>query len=105
MELEWLNLLERLSMVPGPPGFEDEVRKLIRAELEGEVDELYTDPFGNLYAVKHGHSERKLMVAAHMDEVALIVRYVEERGFLRVTNLGGLNPIQLLAQRVIVHWE
>ncbi|MCD6348807.1 MAG: M42 family metallopeptidase [Candidatus Korarchaeota archaeon] len=103
MELEWLNLLERLSMVPGPPGFEDEVRKLIRAELEGEVDELYTDPFGNLYTVKHGHSERKLMVAAHMDEVALIVRYVEERGFLRVTNLGGLNPMQLLAQRVMVH--
>ncbi len=95
--------MERLSTAPAPPGFEDEVRNVLREELSSSVDRLFTDPFGNLYAVKRGGTEDKLMVAAHMDEVALMVRYVEPEGFLRVTNLGGLNPAQLLAQRVIVH--
>lgn len=100
---EWMGLLERLSVAAGPPGFEDEVRDLLMDELKNSVDQLFTDPFGNLYAVKMGRSERRLMMAAHMDEVALMVRYLEPNGFIRITELGGLNPTQLLSQRVIVH--
>ncbi len=100
---EWIGLLEKLSVAAGPPGFEDEVREILIEELKESVDQLFTDPFGNLYAVKRGKSERKLMIAAHMDEVALMVRYLEPDGFLRVTNLGGLNPAQLLSQRVLLH--
>jgi len=101
--MRWLDLLRELSIAPGPPGREDEVRSLIEREIAAYVDEAFTDPFGNLYAVKRGSSEKKVMIAAHMDEVALMTRYIEENGFLRVTNLGGLNPTQLLAQRVLVH--
>ncbi len=101
--VQWIELLRRLSTTPGPPGFEDDVRELIRGELEGKVDQLFSDGFGNLYALKVGASNKVLMVAAHMDEVALMVRYIEQDGFLRVTNIGGLNSMQLLSQRVLVH--
>jgi len=100
---QWIDLLRKLSTTPGPPGFEDDVRELIKGELEGEVDQLFSDAFGNLYAFKRGAMDRVLMIAAHMDEVALMVRYIEQNGFLRVTNIGGLNPTQLLSQRVLVH--
>jgi endoglucanase len=96
-----LKLLERLSLASAPPGFEDEVREILKEELEGRVDELQEDGFGNLYAVKG--SGRKVMFAAHMDEVAMMVRHIDERGFLRVVALGGLSPSQLVAQRVVVH--
>ncbi|MEM3870758.1 MAG: M42 family metallopeptidase [Candidatus Korarchaeum sp.] len=100
--MRWLPLLERLSTASGPPGFEDEVRDLIRGELRGSVDELHEDNFGNLYAIK-GRGGRRVMLAAHMDEVAMMVRYVEPNGFLRFAPLGGLSPSQLIAQRVVVH--
>lgn len=100
--MKWLSFLEKLSLASGPPGHEDEVREAIRERLEGSVDEFHVDSFGNLYAVK-GKGERKLMLAAHMDEVAMIVRYVESNGFLRFVALGGLSPSQLIAQRVFVH--
>ena len=98
--MEWLDTLRTLSELPGPPGMEDRVRDFIRSEIEGHADEVFEDKLGNLYAVK-GDGPR-VMFAAHMDEVSLMVSYLE-RGFLRVTNLGGLVPSQLLAQRVIVH--
>ncbi len=99
--MSWLSLLERLSSASGPPGLEDEVRELIREELDGKVDELHEDGFGNLYAVKG--EGRRIMLAAHMDEVAMMVRHIEGNGFLRFVALGGLSPSQLIAQRVLVH--
>ncbi|MCS7103128.1 MAG: M42 family metallopeptidase [Candidatus Korarchaeum sp.] len=100
--MDWLPLLERLCLASGPPGFEEEVKALIREELEGRVDEIQEDSFGNLYAIK-GRGERRFMLAAHMDEVAMMVRHVESSGFLRFTSLGGISPSQLIAQRVVVH--
>ena len=100
--MNWIDFLERLSLAVGPPGHEEEVRSLLRERLKENVDEIYEDRFGNLYAVK-GRGERKVMLAAHMDEVAMIVRHVENNGFLRFAALGGLSPSQLIAQRVVVH--
>lgn len=100
--MRWLPLLERLCSASGPPGFEEEVRTLIREELEGRVDEIQEDGFGNLYAIK-GSGGRRIMLTAHMDEVALMVRHVESNGFLRFVALAGISPSQLVAQRVVVH--
>ncbi len=98
--MDWLETLRTLSELPGPPGMEDRVREFIRSEIEGYADEVFEDRLGNLYAVK-GEGP-KVMFAAHMDEVSLMVSHLDGR-FLRVTNLGGLVPTQLLAQRVVVH--
>jgi endoglucanase len=93
-------LLKKLSEAYGPSGREEQVGRMIRDELKDYVDEIYTDNTGNLYAVKKG-TGAKIMVAAHMDEIGVIVTFVEEKGFLRFSNVGGVNPHILLGQRMV----
>jgi len=103
MREELISLLERLSTTPGPPGMEDRVRRVIAQELRGHVDSLEVDALGNLIAVKKGSRPVRVMLDAHMDEVALMVRSLRADGFLEIVPLGGLDPAVLLAQRVVVH--
>lgn len=100
-----VDLLRRLSEAPGVPGREERVRELIRRELEGVVDELREDALGNLIAVRRAADEdaARVMVAAHMDEIGFVVKHVDERGFLRVHNVGGFDPRTLVARQVTVH--
>ncbi|WP_119314400.1 M42 family metallopeptidase [Calidithermus terrae] len=97
-----LDLLKRLSEVAGIPGWEDRVRELVQAELEGLVDEVRTDALGNLIARRKGKGPR-VMVAAHMDEIGFYVRHVDAKGFLRVQNVGGFDTRNLFARQVTVH--
>ena len=87
--MESTELLESLSNAFGPPGFEDDVRDTLREIVEPLVDEIRVDPLGNLIATRRGRGERTLMLDAHMDEIGLMVSYVEESGFLRFATLGG----------------
>lgn len=88
--------------MPGAPGFEHRIRALIQKELEGHVDSMQTDTMGNLIAHLKG-SGRKVMAAAHMDEISLITTFIDDQGFIRFSNLGGFDPKTLSTQRVIVH--
>lgn len=87
------------------PGREERVRAIVRAELEGLVDEISVDALGNLTAVKRSGKDGapKVMVAAHMDEIGFIVRHVDDKGFIRVQQLGGFDPRNLFARQVHVH--
>lgn len=97
-------LLEKLSNAHGISGYENSVAKIIRDEIEPFVDEITVDKMGNLVAVKRG-SDFKIMLAAHMDEIGLMVQYVDEQGFIRFVGVGGwYNPV-LVAQRVLLHGE
>ena len=98
------SLMKKLSELAGAPGFEDHVRAFIQSELKDVVDEFRTDQMGNLYAIRKGESsEKKVMSAAHMDEIGFIVRHVDKSGFIRFQTLGGFDPKTLTAQRVFVH--
>ena len=99
-----MDLLKSLSEVAGVPGREERVREIIEAELEGVVDELDTDSMGNLHAVKHvGDGAPRAMVAAHMDEIGFYVKFVDDKGFLRLQQVGGFDPRNLFARQVVVH--
>ncbi len=95
-------LLMALSNAHGVSGSEGSVTDVIRKELEPYVDEISTDALGNLVAVKKGGTF-SVMLAAHMDEIGLMVKYVDERGFLRFVALGGWYLPTLYSQRVICH--
>lgn len=95
-------LLEKLCNAHGMSGYEDEVRELISSEIEEFADSIKTDRMGNLIAVKKG-DEKKVMLASHMDEIGFMVKHVEEKGFLRVTPIGGWFSQTILNQRVFVH--
>ena len=67
------------------------------------VDELKVDNMGNVITIKRGKERKKVMIAAHMDEIGFIVNHIDEDGFLRFLPLGGFDPKTLSSQRVIVH--
>ncbi len=98
-----VDLLKVICETPGAPGFEQRVRELVIREVTPLVDEVSTDNMGNVIAVKKGRERRRVMVAAHMDEIGFIVTHIDEDGFLRFHTLGGFDPKTLTAQRVIVH--
>lgn len=100
-----LDLLRRLSETPGVSGREEQVRAIVVEQLTPLVDELSVDALGNVIAIKRGASDRavKVMLAAHMDEIGFMARYIDERGFVRVQPLGGFDPRTLVAQRVVIH--
>jgi endoglucanase len=96
-----IDLLKQLVEAYGPSGFEDNVRALIRPMIEPYADEISVDPMGNLIARKKGSGEGlKVMIAAHMDEIGLMVTHITEKGFLRFTGIGGIYPHTLAGNRV-----
>ncbi len=99
-----LALLKKLSEVAGIPGWEDRVREVVQQALKGLVDEVRTDALGNLIAHKSGNGPR-VMVAAHMDEIGFYVKHVDQKGFLRVQNVGGFDTRNLFARAVTVHTQ
>jgi endoglucanase len=98
---DFIRLLKTLSEARGPSGFEDEVREVVIREMEPYVDEV-VDRWGNVIGVKRGSSDYRAMAAAHMDEIALIVDYIDKDGFLRIRPIGGWSEVTLAGQRVWV---
>ena len=97
------NTIKKLVEAYGPSGYEDQVRALIRDEIEGLVDEVRVDAMGNLIALKGkqtGDQGLKVMLAAHMDEIGVMVSYIDEKGFARFTTIGGVLPHTLVGGRV-----
>nr|WP_207648388.1 M42 family metallopeptidase [Anaerobranca gottschalkii] len=95
-----MELLKRLSESFGPSGHEKRVADLIIEEIRDYCDEIFVDKLGNVIALKKGQSDKKIMYASHIDEIGLLVTYIEKEGFLRFTNIGGVSPYILLGQRV-----
>jgi tetrahedral aminopeptidase len=101
-----ISLLKKVCEVAGAPGYESRVRDLVIHEITPLVDKIEVDNLGNVFAIKKGSKNpenKKIMVAAHMDEIGFMVNHIDENGFLRFHTLGGFDPKTLTAQRVIVH--
>ncbi|MBX7227516.1 MAG: M42 family metallopeptidase [Chitinophagales bacterium] len=97
-------LFSSICEAPGAPGFEKRIRDLVLEQVRPISDEVTIDNMGSVYAVKKGKSsDKRVMVAAHMDEIGFIVKHIDNNGFLRFHTLGGFDPKTLTAQRVIVH--
>lgn len=99
-------LLKKIAETPGVPGYEKHIRNLILREIKGHVDSVEVDNMGNIIAIKKGRTtskNKKVMVAAHMDEIGFMVNHIDDKGFLRFIPLGGFDPKTLTAQRVVVH--
>lgn len=101
-----LKFIKSLADAPGVSGDESEVRKLIRRRVEPLADSVRTDALGNLIVFKRGRARggrRKLvLLAAHMDEVGLMITHVDKSGYLRFAKVGGIDDRLLPAKRVLV---
>ena len=98
-----IKLLKEITETPGAPGREQRIREIVQRELKNAADEILTDNMGNMTVVKKGRKDKKVMVAAHMDEIAFIVTHIDDRGFIRFHTLGGFDPKTLTSQRVWIH--
>lgn len=92
-------LLKKLTQAYGPSGHEQGIATMITEEIKSYVDEIKVDVMGNLIAIKKG-TGKKIMVAGHMDEIAVMVTNIDDKGFLRITNIGGVGATSALYQRV-----
>jgi endoglucanase len=96
--------LEKLSNACGVTGNEAPVRELLTQLMGPYVDEVIVDRLENVIAVKKGKQGKpKIMLAAHMDEVGLMVKTVTKEGFLQFSKIGGIDDRILPAQKVVVH--
>ena len=97
-------LLKILTETFGPSGYEDAVRKVILKEVKPLSDEVRVDALGNLIVRKKPYSgaknPKKIMLAAHMDEIGIIVSHIDKKGFARFTNVGGAFGRYTLGARV-----
>ena len=95
-------LIQKLTETFGPSGYETAIREVIRAEIKPFADEMHVDALGNLIAHKgsKGKNGRRIMLAAHMDEIGLMATHIDESGFIRFTGVGGIRPAALTGSRV-----
>jgi putative aminopeptidase FrvX len=99
------DLIQKLVEIPGPPGSEEAVREFVRAEISSFSDEVNIDALGNLIAHRGPAAPSggglRVLVTAHLDEVGLMVRHVDDNGFVRFVPMGLLQPLHLAGSRVI----
>src|SRR5699024_9559803 len=93
-------LLKKLLTTYSPSGSEDKIRDIIKSEVESHVDEVRVDTLGNLICRKKG-SGKRIMIAAHMDQIGFMITDIEKEGFLRFTNIGGISALMSYGQKVI----
>ncbi|HLE27882.1 MAG TPA: M20/M25/M40 family metallo-hydrolase [Anaerolineales bacterium] len=95
-------LIKKLVEAYGPSGHEGQIRDLIRAEIRNLPDYITVDPLGNLIAVIKKNSKRgkKVMLSAHMDEIGVIASHIDENGFVRFQNIGGVRALNCVGGRV-----
>jgi len=94
-------LIKKFSDAHGISGYEDEIADLLREEIEPLVDEVTVDKMGNVIGIRAGDGP-SVMIAAHMDEIGLMVQHIDDDGFLKVVPVGGWFEQTLLAQRVLI---
>lgn len=96
-------LLQVLTNAHGPSGFEGPVRTIVRREMKPLADRLETDGLGSVVgAIEHSKDAPNIMIAAHMDEVGMLVKRITEDGYLKYQVLGGILPQALINQRFLV---
>jgi len=96
-----IELLKKLCNTSGISGFESNIAEIMKKELNKSCDKVETDLFGNVIARK-GKGKKKIMLAAHMDEIGLMVKHITKEGYLNFVKIGGIDDRILLGQRVVI---
>lgn len=95
-------LLKKLSEANGVSGSEKEVRKIILKEIKGHCDTVRVDALGNIIATKNG-KKPSVMLTAHTDEIGLVVKFIDAKGYLKFAKVGGIDDRTLVNRRIVIH--
>ena len=103
MRSESLEFLKALLTAPSPSGFEAPGQK-VWCDYAGRIaDEVHTDAYGNAVAVLHPGGDPKLVFDGHADELGMMVKYIDDKGFIYVQRIGGVDPALVRGKRVHIH--
>ncbi|RLE63150.1 MAG: M42 family peptidase [Thermoprotei archaeon] len=102
-----LELLKKLTEIPAPSGHEDRMIHFLKDYMSNYADKVEIDSIGNVIAVIEGEDAKapRIMVSAHMDEIGLVIRRIEDNGFIRFERLGGVEPKTLFSREVQIVTE
>ncbi|MBQ7353448.1 MAG: M20/M25/M40 family metallo-hydrolase [Clostridia bacterium] len=95
-----IELIKRLMLTPSVSGREDKIREVIIDEIKPHADTIDIDNMGNIIARKKGNG-KKIMLCAHMDEIGFFVTHIDKSGIIRVSSVGGINPISSAYSEVV----
>lgn len=95
--------LKDLLSTPGTSGFEQNIQAVIREFTSSFADSVETDVHGNVTAAVNPTGKRRILLDAHCDQIGLIVRHIDDKGFIRVNPVGGWDMQVLLGQKMLVH--
>ena len=103
MRKESLEFLKELLTSPSPSGFESAGQKIWCDYARTFADEVRTDAYGNAVAVLNPGGNPKIMLDGHADEIGLMVKHIDEKGFIYVQRVGGVDPALVRSKRVNIH--
>jgi len=107
MRKESYHFFENLIALPSPSGFEENASKLFKNYVSKFCDEVTVDTMGNVIAVIKAEKKTdfNVMVSGHIDEIGLMVKYIDDKGFIYFSAIGGVDTRLLLGLRVVIHTE
>ncbi|HSH93972.1 MAG TPA: M42 family metallopeptidase [Roseimicrobium sp.] len=103
MRAESLSFLETLVNTPSPSGHEAKGQRVWLNYVREYAEETFTDSYGNAVAVLNKGGSPRVMLAAHADEISMVVNYIDADGFIYVRKLGGIDAAITKAQRITIH--
>jgi len=100
MSADSLRFLERLMNTPSPSGFEQAAQRLLRGHAGRHCDRAETDVHGNLILIRNEKAALRVMLAGHVDEIGFMVRHIDERGFVHISAIGGVDEPTCAGRRI-----
>ncbi len=105
MQQKEKDFLYSLFATPSPSGFEQPIQRVVSGYAKDFADDVYKDVHGNLIAVKNPNGKVKVMLAGHCDQIGMMVTFVDDKGFIFVRQIGGIDPTVVPGTRLIIHTE
>lgn len=103
MKYNILPILQNLLVLPSPSGSEERITNAFIENIKNNVDEVKKDTLGNIIAIKKGVSNKKMMIVAHADEVGFMVTKIDERGFVSVRPIGGIDANLMPGMKLAIY--
>ena len=103
MRKESYDFLKEIQETPSPSGFEQPVQRIIRERMKPFADSIETDVHGNVIVGLNPKGAPRVMLAGHCDQIGMMVKYIDDNGFIFFTQIGGIDPSVLPGSRVVIH--
>jgi len=103
MRKESIEFLKKLLTTPSPSGHESQNQRIWCDYARKHADEVHTDAYGNAVAVLNPAGDPKVMLDGHVDEIGLMVKHIDDNGFVYFQRIGGVDPALVRGKRVNIH--